>query len=154
MTRRMVPVVLTLVLTLLTAPVFAADEEPTASDKAEEFAKAYKKGFKKMPSAEQMEGVDRLVADWTNKEVDDKGAKKAIRDALSKATIAKDKAVISHAMKKVAAMGEDAVMLVLPTLQRELGKKAPDESIYETALRRSARSRPRTRPSPSSSRSC
>ena len=61
-----------------------------------------------MTSADQMEGVDRLVTDFTNKDVTEKGAKKAIRDALGKATVAKDKAVIAHTMKKAAAMGEDA----------------------------------------------
>jgi len=125
---------LVLALFLSALPAFAADEEPTASEKAEAFAKAYKKGMKKMTSAEQMEGVDRMVADFMNKEVTEKGARKAIRESLSKTTIVKDKTVVAHVMKKVEALGEDAVVLILPALQRELAKKAPEESIYETAL--------------------
>jgi hypothetical protein len=134
MTRTIGITSLILMLLLATAPGFAKDEEPTASEKAEDFAKEFKKGYKKMTSAEQMEAVDKLVAFYTDKNVDEKGAKKAILEGLSKTATVRDKSVVAHTMKKVAALGEDAVKLVLPTLNRELGQKAPDENVYETAL--------------------
>jgi len=135
MTRLIGIASLILMILLLAAPGFAkGDEEPTASDKAEAYAKDFKKGYKKMTSAEQMEAVDKLVGFYVDKEVTEKGAKKALLEGLSKMTIVRDKNVVAHTMKKVAALGEASVKLVLPTLNRELGQKAPDESVYETAL--------------------
>jgi len=134
MTRLTGSAILILMLLLIAGPALAKDEEPTASDKAEEYAKAFKKGYKKMTSAEQMEGVDKLVGFYTDKAVTEKGAKKAILEGLSKLMVVRDKTVVAHALKKLAALGEDGVRLVLPTLNRELGQKAPEESVYETAL--------------------
>ena len=126
---------LILMMFLLVAPGYAKeDEEPSASDKAEAYAKDFKKNAKNMTSSEQMEAIDKLVGYYTDKAVTEKGAKKAIMDGLSKMTVVRDKNVIAHTMKKVAAMGEDSVKLVLPTLNRELTQKAPDESVYEAAL--------------------
>lgn len=135
MTRLIGIASLILVLLLPAAQVLAkADKEPTASEKAEDYAKDFKKNMKKMTSAEQMEAVDKLVGYWTDKDVTEKGAKKAILEGLSKTTGVRDKNVVAHTMKKVVALGEDSIKLVLPTLNRELGQKAPDESVYEAAL--------------------
>jgi hypothetical protein len=134
MIRRIGTATLVLAFLFAAAPAFAKDEEPTLSEKAEDYAKDFKKRLKKMTSAEVMEGVDQLVAYYVNEKVDDKGAKKAILDGLAKSTGVRDKTVVAHTMKKVADIGEDSVKLVLPTLNRELAQKAPDENVYETAL--------------------
>ena len=136
MTRLTGTIALILFFVVASTGLLAADkdEEPTISEKATDYAKSFKKEYKKMASAQQIEAIDKMVAYYTNKEVTEKKARKALLEGISKGTIVKDKTVVAHVMKKAALIGEDSLKILLPTLNRELSQKAPNESIYETAL--------------------
>lgn len=122
------------VAALLLAPALLAEEDPTPNDVATDYAKAYKKNYKKMPVTDAMEGIDKLVAFYNDEKVDDKKAKKAILDALSKPATDRDAEVRAKVMKKAGEMDDGIVMLVVKVLQLELKKKVPEDSVYEAAL--------------------
>ena len=134
MTRLIGTTIVILLLTFVASSVWAEEEAPSVDEQAEDFAKQFKKEYKKMTAADQMEAVDKLIGYFNNDQVTDKGARKSILDAISKATIVKDNTVVAHVMKKSEALGEEAVRIVLPVLNRELAQKVPDESVYGAAL--------------------
>jgi hypothetical protein len=127
---------LILVLVFATSGLATAkDEEPTLDEKAEDYAKSFKKEYKKMPSAQLIEAVDKMMEFYANKDVTDKGARKALLDGIARAASVRDKAVVAHVMKQGAKLEEeDALKILLPTLSRELAQKVPNESVYEAAL--------------------
>jgi hypothetical protein len=132
MMRRAVSILL--VLLFVSAPLMAKDDEVTPSDEANEYAKEFKKAYKKQTSAEVIEGVDKLVAFYKNEQVDDKRARKAILDCLKKATTVRDNVVVAHVMTKCGEMDDDVISIILPTLNRALDAKPPADQIYEAAL--------------------
>ena len=94
-------VVLTAVLVAFPPPA-GAEDEVDINKEATTYAKAFKKGIKKMTPGDQMEGVDKLIAYYTNEAVDAKGAKKAILNGLLSAATVKDSVVVSHTLKELS----------------------------------------------------
>ena len=117
------------------SPLLAKDEEPlTPNEEAEEFAKTFKKGYKKLPESEMLASIDKIVAYYQKPEVDDKKVRKALVDAMGKASTVRDTVIVAHVMKQCGNMGTDAVKVILPTLARELKKKVPEDRVYGAAL--------------------
>lgn len=125
---------LCLLLASLTVPVFAEGDEPTVNDQAEEFAKEFRKGIKGLTEGQLLEGVDTLTEYYMNAEVDDKGARKAIMDALVTIAGHHNKAVVAHFVKTCEKLDEGVVKLVLMILQKELKARPPSDQVYEPAL--------------------
>ena len=126
-------VALTAVL-VASPPAAGAEDEVDINKEATAYAKAFKKGIKKMTPGDQMEGVDKLIGYYTNEAVDAKGARKTILVGLLSAATVKDSVVVAHTLKALSKTDDGALKILLGVLQRELKKKIPDEKIYETAL--------------------
>jgi hypothetical protein len=127
---------LLLTIGVLAGPALAADEEePTANDLAEEFAKEFKKTYKKLPEGELFDQINKLVEFLKNEQVDDKRARKALLDGLSRVSAVREKNVVAHVMKQCAELGEEVVGIVVNTLLKEIKKeRVPHEDVYENAL--------------------
>jgi len=135
MHRFRLALLLLLVFGFAASPLLAKDEEPlTPNEEAEAFAKAFKKTYKKLPESEMLASIDKVVAYYKNAEVDDKKVRKALIDAMGKASTVRDSVIVAHVMKQCGNMDTGAVRVILPTLARELKKKVPEDRVYGAAL--------------------
>lgn len=132
---------LAVVVAFAAMPALRADDEPpTVNEQAEDYAKEFKKGYKKMSMAQLVEGVDKLVAYFNDEAVDDEDVKDDILDSMTRACTVRDPVVVAHTMKKFADLklvGEfnlDVARVVGKTLDRELAQKVPNDTVYEAAL--------------------
>ncbi|MHC4862200.1 MAG: hypothetical protein ACYTDY_19135 [Planctomycetota bacterium] len=125
-----------IVLAVLFSPALAKDEEEpsTPNEQAIAFAKDFKGKLKKMGEPDILEAIDKLVAFYNQKEVDDKKAKKAILDAMAKAAGVRNSLVVAKVMQKCGEMDDGVLKILLGVLGRELKKKEPNDDIYESAL--------------------
>ena len=123
-----------LALLVAAAPVFAAEEEPSANDQAKDFCKQFKRVYKKRTSAQLTDDVDTIVAFMKNPDVNEKAPKKALLTAMERAASSKDATVRAYVVKKCAGLDETVSKLVLKILLIELKARIPEEDVYEAAF--------------------
>lgn len=132
---------LVVTLAFVLAPVVRAeDEAPTVNEQAKDYAKEFKRNYKKMSEPEQIEALDKLTAYFNDEAVDDEGVKDDVIESMTKACTVRDPVVVAHVMKKFSELklGEKQAVevgrIVAKVLDRELAQKVPNDTVYEAAF--------------------